>query len=104
MKQIGVDEWLAKGAVLFGENKDDWLFRCVACNHVQSATEARERKPEIDQGKDAGWLRNHLAMNCEGRLNKDVGCDWTLGGLFHIHKLEVIDGDDIVPVFEFAEK
>lgn len=102
--QISIDDWFKKGEELFGSNRDDWKFKCARCGHVQSATTARERAPGIDDGADPGWLRNHLARNCEGRLTSGVGCDWSLGGLFQIHKLEVIDDDGSpVPVFEFAE-
>ena len=61
-------------------------------------------------------------MSCEGRVNgKGVdamkikkeakesgkfakyGCNWTLGGLFHIHEVTVVTPElKEVPVFEFA--
>lgn len=101
--QITVEEWLRKGEELFGANRDDWQFKCTSCGHIQSATAARHRAPGVDAGKEPHWLRNYLARNCEGRLTGGVGCDWSLGGLFQIHKLEVIDDGEAFPIFEFTE-
>lgn len=36
----------------------------------------------------------YIGFSCIGRFNnKRTGCDWTLGGLFRIHELEVITDD-----------
>lgn len=102
IESISLQDWLKLGEQKFGKNRDDWQFVCVMCGHIQSATASRERQPNVDKGKEEYWLRNYLAMNCEGRLSNDVGCDWSLGGLFQIHKSEVVDGEKVIPVMEFA--
>ena len=49
-------------------------------------------------------LEQFVFYNCEGRLNDDYGCDWSLGGLFKNHTTEVISPEGLInPVFEFAK-
>lgn len=96
-RRLARDEWLERGEKLYGQDMRAWKFRCVACGHVQSHELAVARKPDI--GDTSSWI----AFACEGRHNSKVGCDWTLGGLFQIHELEVVDGVRIVPCFEFAD-
>jgi hypothetical protein len=70
-------------------------FVCPVCKTVQSlatlmkAAEASEHDMEI-----------YLGFSCVGRWTNagphkrghdGHGCDWTLGGLLHLHELEVID-------------
>src|SRR5689334_6919969 len=90
------DEWVTRGRELFGEDKRTWRFRCVRCGNVQSHELVKERNPQI--GDTSSWIY----YACEGRHTPNVGCDWSLGGLFRIHKLEVIVGDLRTPCFEFA--
>lgn len=99
LKTIKKDKWLEIGKILFGDDFKDWRFKCVRCGHVQSIRGALERNPKLTL-KHIGAL---IYFSCEGRWNKSEGCDWTLGGLFQIHNIEVIDGEDErrVPVFEF---
>lgn len=96
-RRLDRDEWLARGRELYGEDMRQWKFRCVACGHVQSHELAVARNPDI--GDTSGWI----AFACEGRHDSSVGCDWTLGGLFQIHELEVVDGERRTPCFEFAD-
>lgn len=91
------EAWLARGRELYGEDMRQWKFRCVACGHIQSHELAKTRNPDI--GDTSRWIY----FSCEGRRNDQVGCDWTLGGLFQIHKLVVTDGEHSVPCFEFAD-
>jgi hypothetical protein len=58
-----------------------------------------ERNPALQADNVSAWV----FMSCEGRYTKGVGCDWTLGGLFRIHTLEVVREGDVVPCFEFAD-
>ena len=64
-------------------------FQCPACLSIQSA----EDLIAAGVGKDLDEVENFVAFSCIGRWNKDKGCDWTLGGLFQIHELEVIDSE-----------
>jgi hypothetical protein len=96
MKRISFEEWKNKAIELYGPIKEDWKFKCVKCGQVQT----------LQDFKDTG-IDNAETMfyySCIGRFVKNRGCDWTLGGLFQIHNLEVIAPDGhIVPVFEFAD-
>lgn len=70
--------------------------RCVKCGCIQS----RALLGQYMSGDDA---ERCIGFSCVGRFTPLVGCDWTLGGLFQIHKLEIIDEKgDHFPYFEFA--
>lgn len=88
--------WVARGEELFGRDPRAWKFRCVSCGNVQSHESVKARNPEVRETER--WIY----FACEGRHTPGVGCNWTLGGLFRIHKLEVVDGDHTTPCFEFA--
>lgn len=83
--RVGRDAWLAVAVELFGDDPRAWRFKCPSCGHEQSHNEAKERKPDI--GDTSSWIY----FSCEGRHTAGVGCDWTLGGLFQIHTLEVLE-------------
>lgn len=100
MIQVHRDDFLRIGAELFGEDRNNWQFRCASCGHVQSINDAKKRNPAVDE---SGWVHFH----CEGRFllpKPIVGCDWTLGGLFRIHELEIFDprSGSFLPSFLFA--
>jgi hypothetical protein len=83
---------------------------CPMCGTVQSMASL------VAAGAAPEKAERLIGFSCEGRLtgagpwaNKPSakrramrGCDWSLGGLFRIHKLEVIDGTDVCPRFEVA--
>jgi hypothetical protein len=93
------EAWLRIGGELFGENPREWRFQCPSCGHIQSEREARERNAEVKNLSD--WIY----FSCEGRHTPSVGCDWTLGGLFQIHTLEVVsDGGHVSRVMRFAHE
>lgn len=100
-EQITLDEFVLRLQAQ-GVPQEHCAFRCVRCGHIQSAASLVRYLPPEDAGNAAYY-------SCEGRYSKDVGCDWTLGGLLQIHKLEVLTEDSIivgmlraVPVFELA--
>lgn len=89
---------MALGAALYGEDMRAWKFECPICGNQQSDASVRARNPKIDR------TSNWIYFSCEGRYTEDIGCDWTLGGLFQMHRLEVVDDDDAKhPVFEFVD-
>lgn len=95
-KTITLEEWQKEGKNLFGNNTQDWKFKCPNCGNIQSYKSIKEHNPEIKLNVD------NITFNCEGRLNSKYGCDWTLGGLFQIHELEVIASENkIIKVFDF---
>ena len=99
-------DWLKLGRELYGKNPLNWKFQCISCGNVQSVCSVMQRNPELT---DADAVLHWIGYACEGRHTEDVGCDWSLGGLFHLHHLEVIisaktsDATKPMPVFEFAD-
>ena len=82
-------------------------FVCPICGTVQSMASL------VEAGATAEKAESIIGFSCEGRLTKAGpfkkanagsvrGCDWSLGGLFRLHKLEVDDGARIHPLFELA--
>jgi hypothetical protein len=71
------------------ERPADLTYRCPRCGLVQSGQDL------IDAGAGKTWqeVEKYAAFSCVGRWSKTKGCDWTLGGLFQIHELEVITPD-----------
>lgn len=92
-------QWLKEGNDLFGPNFMNWKFKCVHCGTSQSARDF------IAAGLLKEEIESYLGFSCIGRFDNSKGCDWTLGGLFQIHTLEVIfpDSDAGIPIFEFAK-
>lgn len=80
-----------------GVPREHLAFTCPICNTHQSfALLLREGCPEEK-------LETQLGFSCVGRWNNagpfvqngpaKVGCNWTLGGLFQLHQMEVeLDG------------
>ncbi len=98
MRELTRVDWFNLGERLYGPDRRKWKFQCVACGHVQSHESVKANKPDV--GDTSNWIY----FSCEGRVNPGTGCDWTLGGLFRIHRCEVRSEDGkTVPVFEFAD-
>ena len=81
----------------------DVTFRCPRCGVLQSANDL------INAGAGSTFdeVEKYLGFSCIGRFPKanGRGCDWTLGGLFRIHVLEVKTPDGKVhPSFEPVAK
>ncbi len=68
---------------------EDVTFHCPSCKKLQSARDLIR----AGAGKDLDEVEKYLAFSCVGRFDSSQGCDWTLGGLFQIHELEVITPD-----------
>lgn len=89
--------WREEAERRFGPNGRDIQFRCVSCGEVQTAGQF------VELGFTPDEAMNRVSISCIGRWAKDRGCDWTLGGLFQFHELEVVTEDGRhVPCFEFA--
>lgn len=96
MITLTLKEWFEKAEAKFGTDKKQWKFKCAHCGEVQTLQEFMDAGVEEPETK--------FYYSCIGRWVAKRGCNWTLGGLFQIHKLEVISEDDKrVPVFEFAD-
>jgi hypothetical protein len=77
---------------------EDWAFICPMCGYIQSARDLIA----AGAGEDFAAVESVLAFSCVGRWtgagtprgSKQPGpCNWTLGGLCHTQKLEVITPD-----------
>lgn len=106
------DEFLAEAQRRFGRNGRDWKFVCPACGTVQSIQQL------FDAGLKKETVHQVLGYSCIGRFTGQgdegigaknrgepwtKGCNWTLGGLLHIHALEVVFPDGgRRPTFELA--
>lgn len=81
-----------------GVPREHLAVKCVQCGTVQS------RQDFIDAGvhRTMQEAQKHWGFSCIGRFVSNTGCDWTLGGLFQIHQLEIDfgDGSNPMPIFE----
>lgn len=79
-----------------GVPREHYAVVCVSCGTVQS------RQDFVDAGvhPTIEEAQRHWGFSCIGRWHPMRGCDWTLGGLFRIHKLEVKGTDgEFFPCF-----
>jgi hypothetical protein len=76
----------------------DFAFRCPMCGTIQSARDLID----AGAGPDMEAVEKYLAYSCVGRFTGASSprkapdgqpCNWTLGGLFRTHKLEVVTED-----------
>ncbi len=115
-RQITVEQFHAECQAQGVSAYENIAFVCVICGTVQSIASL------VLAGATPEEAERMVGFSCEGRLTKagpwpspkknsaDVrkrrqrrGCDWTLGGLFRVHKLEiVIEGEPPYPRFELA--
>lgn len=87
-------------------SRDHYAFKCPMCGTVQSIRSLRA------VGVDASEAEKQIGFSCIGRQTGAGSprktpdgrpCNWTLGGLFRLHKLEVTDDDGkAYPYFEIA--
>lgn len=108
-------EFLEEATRRFGPNARDWKFVCPACGTVQSVQQLADAVVACGGTKDD--VHGYIGFSCIGRFTKqgdagiraknrgkpwDKGCNWTLGGLLHIHELEVEIEGRKRPTFELA--
>lgn len=73
-------EWQDEGKRRFGNNVENWAFKCPACGKVSTGQEF----------KDAGATPNDMYQTCIGRhtgkgtptKDSKEGCNWAAFGLF----------------------
>lgn len=96
---ITLEELQAKAVPLYGGDPLDWKFECPSCKTHQAAREI------VDTGVSEDDARGYIGFSCIGRFNnKKRGCDWTLGGLFQLHEVEIDQGDGkLRPIFKLVE-
>ncbi len=124
MRRITIEEFHAELKNQNVNSREDIAFRCPMCRTVQSARDLIA----AGAGKTFDDVERYLAFSCVGRftgagphkraprhsngkrsqkttkISPDrSGCNWTLGGLFQIHELEVTDENGkFHPRFEVA--
>lgn len=91
-----------------GVARDDLAMKCPMCGTIQSARDL----VAAGAGADFDAVEKYLGFSCVGRFTgadaprkKPDGkpCNWTLGGLLKLHKLEVETPDgERHPRFEVA--
>jgi hypothetical protein len=92
-----------------GVEREHYAFKCPMCGTVQSASSLIA----AGVGPDFEAVEPKLGFSCVGRFTgkaspteekgKGHGCNWTLGGLFTLHTLEVVTPDgEYHPRFEPA--
>lgn len=91
-----------------GVDRINYAFKCPMCGTIQSASDLIS----AGAGADFESVEKYLGFSCVGRFigapsprGKPDGkpCNWTLGGLFMTHKLEVLTPDGKShPHFEVA--
>ena len=93
-----LEAWRAEATKRFGPRGQDWRFKCAMCGQEQSFQDF------LDAGMTPEEAQSRAHFSCLGRWVTGRGCDWTLGGLFRIHTVEVETPDGKkTPVFEFAD-
>lgn len=97
MKTYTHQEWIDEAVKRFGKDPKQWKFVCPSCNTVQTINDF------LEAGIDHNDIEPYIAFSCIGRFTDTKGCNWTLGGLLKIHKVEVIMKDLNRPTFAFAE-
>lgn len=103
-KVYQLDEWRAEAVKRFGPDSKNWKYKCSNCGHEQTINDfikAGIKEPE-----------NKVFYSCIGRWtgaegtinNEKSPCNYTLGGLFKITNVSVIDEEGKKHwVFDFAE-
>jgi hypothetical protein len=92
---IDYDEWIIELHQRFGDDPEKWAFKCPNCGNIQTAQDFLNHMIEFPKSK--------VYNSCIGRYVDNIGCNWTLGGLFQIHKTSVLKDAEVIPVFEMAD-
>lgn len=97
MKTMTLEEFRA-ALQAQGVEREDYAFRCPMCETVQSARDLIA----AGAGANLDEVRRYEGFSCIGRFTgagspskagKGNGCNWTLGGFFQMHRLEVLTED-----------
>ena len=108
IETITIPEFHARLKAQGVKRHEDFAFKCPMCGTVQSGQSL------ISAGAGSGFeaVEKYVGFSCVGRFTgagaprkKPDGkpCDWTLGGFFRLHKLEVVDENgELHPRFEIA--
>jgi hypothetical protein len=106
IKTISLEDFRAELKAQGVSSREHSAFRCPMCGIVQSMHSLKRA------GVNAEEAERQIGFSCIGR-NTGAGtprkkpdgkpCNWTLGGLFRLHKMEVVGEDGKAhPFFEIA--
>lgn len=109
MRRLTVQEFHAEIRAQGAADRRDIAFKCPICRTVQSARDLIA----AGAGENMDAVEKFLGFSCVGRFTDagehkrgapaGNGCNWTLGGLFQLHELEVVTEDGKGhPRFELA--
>jgi hypothetical protein len=109
MRKITVEQFHTELKAQGVSAREHTALKCPACGTVQSIALL------LSQGCPAERVETQIGFSCVGRWNDagppsrdgkpagaKPGCNWTLGGLFRIHTLEVEMDGKVHPIFEPA--
>ena len=108
MEIITIEELRRRFESQKAKSKLDLKVICPICKKTQSGQDLID----AGAGKSFEDVEKFIGFSCVGRwlsagpFKKDnsKGCDWTLGGIFKLHKLEVVNLDGVKqPFFEIAK-
>jgi hypothetical protein len=107
MQTLTLDEYLA-AVKAQGVSTEHVAVKCPMCKTIQSGADLIA----AGAGADFDAVERYLAFSCVGRFTgagsprktpDGQPCNWTLGGLFTLHQLEVVTPDGKRhPRFELA--
>lgn len=83
MKILKLEEFKKLAAERFGSETHKWKFVCPRCKTAQSAEDL------VAAGVSKDDVEKYVGFSCIGRFDETKGCNWTLGGLFQLHDLEI---------------
>lgn len=90
-KQVTHTEFKEMMAAQGHKDNYDVTFQCPSCKTLQTGHDLMKAIGTEDREE----VQKYIGFSCVGRFNNEkTGCDWTLGGLFLIHELEVVTDDD----------
>lgn len=108
MRTITLDEFYAELKGQGVPNHEHSAFICPMCETIQSGHDL----VKAGAGDDFNAVEKYVGYSCIGRFTgkklesdsklKKQGCNWTLGGLFKTHKLEITLDGRSYPRFELA--
>jgi phage FluMu protein Com len=106
MDKITLEEFRRRIKAQNVSDRQHVAFKCPMCKTVQSL------KSFICAGEHPEQAEKLIGFSCVGRITKadpprkvpdSLPCNWSLGGFFKLHELEVIDEEGTAhPFFEVA--
>lgn len=106
---VGVAEWLNEGRRLFGEDYNQWRFKCPVCGNIQTGADFRSAgvDPQNVYQECIGRHMPDRAKNLGSTPAKDKSkspCDYAAYGLFTFGRRVMPEGGKkATEVFPFAE-